>query len=248
MRRPNISETIDIDLADPHFFKPSQIDIVLGSDLMPQILQDGVKHNVFGNLLAQNSIFGWYLSEPTKREVISSYHTHVVEDSEDLNSQLKKFWEIEELPEHHPPSEDDVFCENLYLNTTYRQEDGRNVVRLPFKRTFPSQLKLGRSRSKAMSQAFRMEHTLNKNPGLKDEYTQVLEEYLTLRHMKPTPSEEIHDSGTYLSFYLPHHSGIRAESKTTKVRVVFNASKPSETGRPKLTNRFDGCNTKLASL
>ncbi|XP_017492540.1 PREDICTED: uncharacterized protein LOC108380658, partial [Rhagoletis zephyria] len=217
VKKPSLAVVTDLDLADPKFFNPSQIDIVLGSDLMPQILLEGVKHNVFGNLLAQNSIFGWYLSGPMKREVLSSFHTHVVEDnSESINSQLKKFWEIEELPDNQQPSEDDIFCETFFVNTTYRQHDGRYVVRLPFKSTFPCGLSLGRSRFQAMKQALRMEHTLNKNPSLKEEYTQVLEEYLTLDHMKPTSSEEMYDNGTYQSFYLPHHSVIRAESKSTK--------------------------------
>lgn len=161
----------------------------------------------------------------------SSFHTHVVEDSsENLNSQLKLFWETEEITESHPPSDADAFCEKFYQDTTYRQSDGRYVVRLPFKSEFPSDFTLGSSRSQAMKQAIRMEHTLNKNPNLKEEYNRVLEEYLSLDHMKPIPPYEIHEDGKYFSYYLPHHSVVKPDSKSTKVRVVFNASKPSASG------------------
>ena len=48
--------------------------------------------------------------------------------------------------------------------------------------------------------------------------------------MEPTHSREIIRDGKYFSFYLPHHAVIKPGSKTTKVRVVFNASKTSHSG------------------
>ncbi|XP_036346960.1 uncharacterized protein LOC118756296, partial [Rhagoletis pomonella] len=231
MKKPDLSELRDLDLADPYFFKPSQIDLVIGSDLIPEILLPGVKHKILGSLLAQNTIFGWYLSGPLKITEFSTFHTYVMEDtSENLNSQLKRFWELEEVSETHPPSAADEFCEKLYQDTTYRQSDGRYVVRLPFKSEFPSKLALGPSRTQAMKQAIRMEHMLNKKPDLKEEYSRVLEEYLSLDHMKPSSPDEIHENSNYRSYYLPHHSVVKPDSKSTKVRVVFNASKPSASG------------------
>ncbi|XP_017464592.1 PREDICTED: uncharacterized protein LOC108357996 [Rhagoletis zephyria] len=231
LHKPNLSEIKDLDLADPYFYTPGPIDLVIGSDLIPQILLQGVKHQVFGSLLAQNTIFGWYLSGPLKSIECTSFDTHVVEDSsENFNTQLKLFWETEEITEPRPPSDADAFCEKFYQDTTYRQSDGRYVVRLPFKSEFPSNLTLGPSRSQAMKQAIRMEHTLKKNPDLKEEYNRVLEEYLSLDHMKSITPYEIHEDGKCFSYYLPHHSVVKPDSKSTKVRVVFNASKPSASG------------------
>ncbi|XP_075157880.1 uncharacterized protein LOC142231146 [Haematobia irritans] len=44
-------------------------------------------------------------------------------------------------------------------------------------------------------------------------------------------SKEIHDEGSYKSFYLPHHAVLRPQSQSTKVRVVFNASKRTDSGK-----------------
>lgn len=62
-----------------------------------------------------------------------------------------------------------------------------------------------------MNQAIRMEN--------------LLEEYITFDHMKSIFSEKMYKNVDYLSFIKPYHSFIRAGSKSTKVRVVFNASK-----------------------
>ncbi|XP_036345547.1 uncharacterized protein LOC118754771, partial [Rhagoletis pomonella] len=67
-----------------------------------------------------------------------------------------------------------------------------------------------------------MEKNLLKKSDLKHLYDSVLEEYLTLNH--------ITSEGKYFSYYLPHHAVIKPEKRTTKVRVVFNASKKSGTG------------------
>uniref|UniRef100_A0A1I8NZF9 Reverse transcriptase domain-containing protein n=2 Tax=Stomoxys calcitrans TaxID=35570 RepID=A0A1I8NZF9_STOCA len=48
--------------------------------------------------------------------------------------------------------------------------------------------------------------------------------------MEPTVSTEICLRSKYLSFYLPHHAVVKPERTTTKVRVVFNASKKTSTG------------------
>ncbi|XP_049304008.1 uncharacterized protein LOC125776323 isoform X1 [Bactrocera dorsalis] len=48
-------------LADPNCNTPAQIDLLLGSDLIPQIILEGIE-KITKTLLAQNTIFGWVLS------------------------------------------------------------------------------------------------------------------------------------------------------------------------------------------
>ncbi|KAH8335095.1 hypothetical protein KR074_006871, partial [Drosophila pseudoananassae] len=54
----------DIPLADPNFFESSQIDVLLGADILPSILLGNSKANICGSLLGQETIFGWVLTGP----------------------------------------------------------------------------------------------------------------------------------------------------------------------------------------
>lgn len=74
-----------------------------------------------------------------------------------------------------------------------------------------------------------MEKTLQKSPELKAEYNRVLLEYIDLDHMEPVSHREKVDE-KQSSFYLPHHAVVKPDSKSTKVRVVFNGSKKTNSG------------------
>jgi len=60
---------------------------------------------------------------------------------------------------------------------------------------------------------------------LKAKYDSVIQEYLDLHHMK-----ENRPTQNSASYYLSHHAVLKPESTTIKLRVVFNASSPSENG------------------
>ncbi|XP_075167803.1 uncharacterized protein LOC142239957 [Haematobia irritans] len=218
-----------LELADPNFFKPGPIDMLLGSDVLPSIILSGVERDVAGCLLAQNTEFGWLISGPPKPRTISTFASWVA-SHETLNDDIRKFWELEEVPIVNPLSDDDSWCEKFYSETTSRLPNGRYMVRLPFRQDFPSKLVLGSSRRAAMGQYLRTEKNLKKSPELASEYETVLSEYLELDHMEPTTSSEICKDEKYYSFYLPHHAIVKPERTSTKVRVVFNASKKTSTG------------------
>uniref|UniRef100_W8AH72 Peptidase A2 domain-containing protein n=1 Tax=Ceratitis capitata TaxID=7213 RepID=W8AH72_CERCA len=229
MSRENWHELSSLELADPNCHIPAQIDMVIGSDLIPQILVEGLQ-KVCDNLLAQNTIFGWILSGSVT-EKVSSFSTQIERVSnETLSTQLRQFWEQEEI--HIPPQStpENQACEDYYVATTSRNSCGRYIVRLPFKETFPEKLTLGHSRSAAFQQFLSMERTLQKKGELKTMYNDVLQEYITLGHMELTTPREINSYGNYHSFYLPHHAVVKPDKVTTKVRVVFNASKTSSSG------------------
>ncbi|XP_075157942.1 uncharacterized protein LOC142231209 [Haematobia irritans] len=219
----------ELDLADPNFSQPAQIDMLMGSDILPFVLKTGIKKNAYGNLLAQETEFGWVLSgKPSARsvETFASWVTY----PDTLNEDLRRFWELEGITADSVPSEDDMWCEDFYKSTVHRQPDGRYVVRLPFKHKLPSNIYLGSSRRAAMGQFLRMEKTLRKSPELEKEYNHVLSEYIDLGHMRPTGNMEICRDSRYFSFYLPHHAVVKPERTSTKVRVVFNASKKTDSG------------------
>lgn len=227
----SFSELKEMDLADPNFHSPGHIDLLLGSDILPSLLVDGVK-KVCNSLVAQATIFGWVISGPVAVETVSTFSVQTIEISNELVSQqLKKFWEQEEVPEKRPISQEDEFCESLFENTTIRNADGRYIVKLPFKPDYQHDMPLGQSRSQALIQYLRMEQSLKYKTDIENTYQEVLHEYEKLGHMQTTTSHEILSHGSYQSFYLPHHAIVKPESRSTKVRVVFNASKRTSSGK-----------------
>ncbi|XP_075157897.1 uncharacterized protein LOC142231164 [Haematobia irritans] len=218
----------DIPLADPHFFKSSKIDILIGADILPLIMLSGIQNHVCGTLLAQETIFGWILMGPIQSDIKSSTVVSYFNEIS-LDKEISRFWEVEELPRKRLLSPEDEFCEELYLRTTKRDENGRYIVSLPFRENFPNIVNLGESRNNSLAQFYRNEARLLRTPALKSEYDNVLEEYLLLNHMRRVsiPNSSVSNGSLY---YLPHHAVIKPESTTTKVRVVFNASSATSNG------------------
>ncbi|XP_075167628.1 uncharacterized protein LOC142239732 [Haematobia irritans] len=218
-----------LDLADPNFFRPGPIDMLLGSDVLPTIIKPGIEKNLAGSLLAQNSEFGWLISGPPKRRTITSFASWVT-TKETLNEDVRNFWELEEIPKIKQRSDTDIWCEDFYRKTTRRLPNGRYKVKLPFRHDLPAEVALGSSRRSAMGQYLHMEKNLQKTPELFNEYSNVLSEYIELDHMEQTVSTELCQNSRYQTFYLPHHAIVKPERTSTKVRVVFNASKKTSTG------------------
>ncbi|XP_065356304.1 uncharacterized protein LOC135950702 [Calliphora vicina] len=226
---PYSAELRKLDLADPNFNKSSQIDLILGNDYEHSLNLEGIKKNICGQTSAYKTIFGWVLSGPMKMETVQTFTTAVTSsESSELSTLLRKFWEQEEIPKTRLKSEEDEFVEQFYTKTTTRNKDGRYMVRLPLKKEYPESVFLGSSRFIALAQYASMDKTLGKNKELQAEYKAVLDEYLTLDHMEETTSNEINSEGKHSSFYLPHHAVVRPEHKTTKVRIVFNASRKTK--------------------
>ncbi|XP_070141562.1 uncharacterized protein [Drosophila kikkawai] len=71
IQRDLLKELPDVPLADPTFSESSEIDVLIGADILPSVLLGGSKKNIFGSLLAQETIFGWVLSGPVSSEATS---------------------------------------------------------------------------------------------------------------------------------------------------------------------------------
>ncbi|XP_050547346.1 uncharacterized protein LOC126909031 [Daktulosphaira vitifoliae] len=78
----------------------------------------------------------------------------------------------------------------------------------------------------AIRRFYVLEKRLESCPETKAAYTLFMKEYEALGHMY----EETTDKTTLPEAYLPHNCVIKAESTTTKLHVVFDASAKSTTG------------------
>ncbi|XP_026726618.1 uncharacterized protein LOC113493036 [Trichoplusia ni] len=221
-------EWVDLDdneLADPEYFRPNKIDILLGAEIYSQVIRDGLKKNLSGTLLAQGTALGWILSgavevdnDPNIQSHIAVMHSSVQDD----DIMLRKFWELEAEPSGTKKmlTEDEVKCEQLFTTSTLRNEAGRYIVRLPLR---DEELvgKYGESKAIAEKRLKSLELKLGRNDKLKQDYKKVIHEYSELQHMEKVSQDK---RKCKEAIYLPHHAVIREDRDTTKVRVVFDAS------------------------
>ncbi|XP_051165703.1 uncharacterized protein LOC127284351 [Leptopilina boulardi] len=210
--------------ADERLTDDTPIHAIIGVDLYPYALLDGIRKGRPGEPVAQNTIFGWILSGQTKplstsESIVQVHHLQV---SDNLDTALRKFWEVEEGPSFQPPSEEENKCEMHFRETHSRNSEGKYIVRYPFKT--PPPLDIGDTRIRSQKVFFSIERRLAQRPDEKESYHNFLREYESLGHMRPVdpPSDK-----SAQIVYLPHHPVVKATSTTTKTRVVFNASSPS---------------------
>ncbi|XP_070169361.1 uncharacterized protein [Polyergus mexicanus] len=210
-----------LSLADPDPFSNHPIHLLIGSDLYGSLLKQKVKHGPTGTPTAQLTALGWILSGPTgtSNSITSSATSLNCVTIPSLDSLLQKFWEIEEISSEIQLSEEDKKCEQHFIETHQHAEDGRYIIRLPFKTNPP--LDIGSSRETAALLYSKLEQRLRKNPDLAKPYHSFLNEYKSMGHMEPVSDE---NPTLNQAVYIPHHPVLRESSSTTKLRVVFNAS------------------------
>lgn len=206
-------------LADPFYNVPSKIDLILGAEMFFEIFQSRQVPIGETQLFLKQSQLGWIVcgSHCSKQSVTKSHCGFGIVD--DLSTQLRKFWEIEScenLPKMLTPEE--AYCEELFVKTTKRDEDGRFIVTLPVKSNITQ---LPTNRGDALRYFYQLESRLEKQPENQAMYKKFMREYEELGHMELI--EDNYDEGNQ-SFYLPHHFVIKSSSSTTPLRVVFHAS------------------------
>ncbi|XP_062556616.1 uncharacterized protein LOC134221441 [Armigeres subalbatus] len=210
----------EVQLADPRFYDPSRIDMLIGAEIFFELMQMGKIRMATELPLLQESHLGWLVAGPVwnVRNVVSVQNYHAVPTNcgdENLNELMKRFWTVDE--QTIEPLEKDE-CERHFVTTYARGEDGRYVVKLPFREGAGE---LGDSRVQAEKRFKALENRLEKYPDTKRRYGDFIREYIKLGHARILKDEEKDPTGAY---YLPHHCVFKHDSSTTKLRVVFDAS------------------------
>ncbi|XP_055623647.1 uncharacterized protein LOC129767058 [Toxorhynchites rutilus septentrionalis] len=203
----------DVNLADPDFHLSSPVDILLGVSIVFDIIRSGNKD--IGEELPriQNTALGWVIGGGRAYIKANTEVSMVISGTK--NSFVPIEW-----------TEEKSLCEQLFVDTTTRTEDGRFIVRLPRK---PNSDQLGDSKTLALGQFLKLEKRFEVDPLLHQQYSTFISEYLELGHMSKVNEKDL-DGLNGPVFYSPHHPVFRPESATTKLRVVFNASAASSSG------------------
>ncbi|XP_045498281.1 uncharacterized protein LOC123696254 [Colias croceus] len=147
-----------------------------------------------------------------------------VQETAAIDSLVRRFWELEELPTAPPVQHpDDVECEEYYKLTTTRDPvSGRYIVSLPFKDDFYT---LGDSFNIARKRFMCLERKLQASPKLRLAYDDVIKDYLTKNYISPAPPYDPRDPTPI--YIIPHHAVLREDKSSTKLRMVLDASMPT---------------------
>ncbi|XP_061728105.1 uncharacterized protein LOC133533163 isoform X1 [Cydia pomonella] len=212
----------EICLADPSYTEPADIEILLGAKIFWSVL--GTNRIILGKndpFLVETKL-GWLLvgaiNQPTSVKPVCLFLT-----DKQTDTTLTKFWELDTISPKHDFTPDENACEELFNKTTKRDKDGRFVVTVPLKESPDT---LGDSYGMAKRRFLSLERRLDRDSLLKERYVKFMEEYEVLGHMSETlPYSSLP------SYYLPHHAVLRESSTTTKLRVVFDASAATTSGK-----------------
>ncbi|CAG9136063.1 unnamed protein product [Plutella xylostella] len=228
----------NIEWADEQFNVPSDIHMLMGANIMFQVLlpekssvtpanNSGKQSPAQNDLHIFNTHFGHIIggSLPTgsiKGQILCN--KVVLKCEMDLNETLGQFWTNEKVPEiFSEKSPEHELCEQIFQNSV-ELKDKQFQVPLPLKLPL-SEVKetLGDSFNLALKRFHNLEKKLMANPELFMQYKQFIHEFLSLGHGHYVDIE-MYDINKQAAYYMPHHAIIKPESKTTKVRSVFDAS------------------------
>lgn len=227
-------------LADKTFNEPSNIHILLGADVVFQVLLPSEPGAVLPSAAEQcneestlatpsiiNTRFGYVIAGN-----IQSPHTHPVInlhcntcDSE-LTTNLSEFWKTESVPETFLESQSEhdlcetIFCDNVQLDT----KNNKIQVVLPLKLQLESVNQvLGDSLHLALKRFYTLESRFKKDLFLFKLYKEFIDEYLKQGHGTVIDISQ-YNLTTDPVYFLPHHPVLKLDKKTTKCRVVFDGS------------------------
>ena len=212
----------DLDLSDGKR-GPHEIDLLIGVDYYWTIIEGEIRRCNDEGLTAINSKLGWLLSGPFNEEEknieveLDKSHVMKVEvlvdtDDNKLENLVEKFWNLDTLgfSKVEPAVYDKFMVSVRFIN-------GRYEVSLPFGENRPF---IEDNYNLSEKRLISLKNKLDKDENLLKIYDEVIKEQLESGVVESANCEPTVGGVTY----IPHRAVIRSDRKTTKVRIVFDAS------------------------
>jgi len=208
-----------------------EVSLLIGADHYWDLVGDHIIRGA--GPTAMSSKLGYLLSGPAllPRPVSASVNTlHVFADHHQEESDLTKFWQIEDTAVTSPESgkSGHQFLTTYTANHISRQDDGTYCAGFPWKAEhppLPNNFEICQKRTRSLA------NRLAQSPDLLQSYNKILEEQLSRGFIERVtePSE----SGAF--HYIPHHA-VRKNSPTTPIRIVYDCSCRQSREHPSLND------------
>lgn len=203
---------------------PEEIDILLGNEIFFDCIRSGKICSGKGKIKFQETVFGYVANGGFEANQQVHSYCGLNQHASSIERSVEKFWQIEQVESAQPIlSKETELCEEHFKATHKREKNGRYVVQMPLKEEIGF---LGESRSLAERRLRQLNQRLSNNTMMQELYRDFMQEYEKLGHMERVVEKTPDDC-----YYLPHHGVYRPDKATTKLRIVFNASAPTSTGK-----------------
>ena len=197
-----------------------EIDVLIDADYLWCFQGDHVLRGNPDEPVAISTKLGWVLSGPVKgtrnqegdtSTLVQFVKGEAVSPSEVTHAETRRLWDFDTLGIREECDVHETLKDAISFNGK------RYQVGLPWKEAhapLPSNYRNSLKRMKSQL------HRLKQEPGVLREYDSVIQEQLRQGIIEPVLEMDVSDK----IHYLPHHAIVRKEAKTTKVRVVYDAS------------------------
>ena len=240
--------TSQFQLADtiPNQLETYNLGLLIGNDYYDKIVL-GERKQVQDNLYLLKSTVGWILSGRTSREdqpqdesamfVMSTTaraapHVLHMDDKESMTFEpdLEDLWKLESIgiKPDDPREKDDIAME-MFKNSVIKR-DNRYSISWPWRNddqiNLPENYELSLGRLKSL-----MKH-LQKDPELLQRYDETIKSQIEKAVIERVDPSEVNNENK--KHYIPHHGVVKPDNRTTKLRIVYDASAKTKKGNKSL--------------
>ncbi|PIC35391.1 hypothetical protein B9Z55_014768 [Caenorhabditis nigoni] len=199
-----------------------EVDILIGLDTYLELLGQVNTVRLFNGLHLNMTDCGPIISG---RETINALTLLCKQDipTDAICQELHNFWKLESIGITDQPNlKIDEEVNAFYNSTTTRDTDGRFILRLPY--IDKSNTQLPSNRALAFGRLQGILRKLRSDPELLQKYDNIFAEQLKLGFIELV--DEKTADGPIVQ-YLGHHPVFKQDSKSTKIRIVFDGSAKS---------------------
>ena len=217
---------IKLQLADPDFGTPGNVDLIMGADLFCRTVRYGRRYGPPGSPSTFKTSLRWVLAGAINTNQTEQQLTTYCASNLTGDDLPRKFWEMEDCNFQKPsmPVDKKSIVKN-FEGTHTRVESSRFIVPLPRKAIVTP---LGESHSKAAKRFLNLERSFAAK-GSSSKLTEAMHEYFEMWHSESVPVGDLGKDCKDV-YYLPMHVVTKASSTMTIFRIVIDESTKSDTG------------------
>ncbi|XP_020716452.1 uncharacterized protein LOC101451891 [Ceratitis capitata] len=183
-------------LADPYFAEPGCIDMLIGMDVMDQLICMEFRKGPPGTPMTQKTVFVWTFFGNVVNPVTLTNNLLSLHFDIHLDQALAILWALEELPEKHYLTHEENFCEDHFISTHKRMPDGRFVVELALK---PNESLGSHEILQSVTCYVSSEDSKVTTIYVYSIYNEFMRELIEMGHMEAVSET------TSMAYYMPHH-------------------------------------------